>query len=110
MMNAQLSFFDAPPRVALPAHQRTDTSVAAAVKIRDTAPRLRRLVYEYIAAQGQAGATDQECQEALGLASNTQGPRRIELTNSGHVRDSGQRRPTRSGRGAIVWIATEKPL
>lgn len=109
-MNEQLCLFNAPPRPTLPAHQRTDTSKAAAEQIRSDAPRLRRLVFEYIRSCGRDGATDQECQEALGLASNSQGPRRIELTNSGHVRDSGERRPTRSGRGAIVWIATGKPL
>lgn len=102
-MDEHLPLFDPP-------YQPTDTSKAAAERIRKDAPRLRRLVYEYIAARGQAGTTDQECQEALNLASNTQGPRRIELTDSGHVRDSGQRRPTRSGRGAIVWVATGKPL
>jgi len=109
-MDAQLSLFETPRPVALPPYQPTDTSKAAAEKIREDAPRLRRLVYAYIAGRGQAGATDQECQEALNLASNTQGPRRIELTNSGHVQDSGQRRPTRSGRRAIVWTATGKPL
>jgi len=102
-MDEHLPLFDPP-------YQPTETSKAAAEKIRKDAPRLRRLVYEYIAGRGQAGATDQECQEALNLASNTQGPRRIELTKSGHVRDSGERRPTRSGRGAICWTATGKPL
>lgn len=109
-MAEQLSLFDTPRRAALPAHRRTDTSREAAEEIRADVPRLRRLVYAHIASRGLTGATDQECQEALNLPANTQGPRRIELTNSGHVRDSGARRKTRSGRNAIVWIATGKPL
>jgi hypothetical protein len=109
-MDKQLSFFDRPEGRPVPALKRTDTRREAADSMGRDAPRLRRLVWEYIAAQGQAGATDQECQEALNLESNTQGPRRIELAKSGHVADSGQRRPTRKGRNAIVWVATGKPL
>jgi hypothetical protein len=109
-MQKQLTLFDGPRRSTVPPYQRTDTSKSAAETIRKDAPRLRRLVYDYIASRGVAGSTDQECQEALELASNTQAPRRIELTESGHVRDSGQRRPTRSGRPAIVWVSTGKPF
>lgn len=102
--------FDDPPCRELPPHNRTDTSTAAAVAIDRAAPRLRGLVYQFIESRGEYGATDQECQLALGLSSQTQGPRRVELERSGHVRDSGNRRPTLSGRRAICWIATGKPL
>lgn len=102
--------FDDRARRTLPPHNRTATSTAAAVAIEHDAPRLRNLVYGFIASRAERGATDQECQLALGLSSQTQGPRRVELVASEHVRDSGERRPTLSGRKAIVWIATGKPL
>jgi len=102
--------FDERPRQELPPHNRTATSTAAAVAIEHDAPRLRNLVYGFIASRAERGATDQECQLALGLSSQSQGPRRVELVTSGHVQDSGDRRPTLSGRKAIVWTATGKPL
>jgi hypothetical protein len=106
----QGTLFDDPPRRELPPHNRTATSTAAAVAIDRAAPRLRSLVYRFIAGRGEYGATDQECQLGLALSSQTQGPRRVELERSGHVRDSGERRPTLSGRKAIVWVATDKTL
>lgn len=102
--------FEDRTRRELPPHNRTETSTAAAVAIASDAPRLRNLVYWYIADRAERGATDQECQLALGLSSQTQGPRRVELVASGHVKDSGDRRLTLSGRKAIVWTATGKPL
>lgn len=104
----QGTLFENRPGEELPPHNRTATSTAAAVAITHDAPRLRQLVYEYIASRWTHGATDQECQLALRLSSQTQGPRRVELARSGHVEDSGERRATRSGRKAIVWVATGK--
>lgn len=106
----QQTLFENRTRPYRAAHKPAETTLAAAEQIQQDAPRLRRLVYAYIASRGANGATDQECQAALHLEPNTQPPRRIELTRGGHVRDSGQRRKTRSGRNAIVWIATGKPL
>ena len=104
----QGTLFEERPGEKLPPHNQTATSTAAAVAIAHDAPRLRELVYEYICSRWTHGATDQECQEYLGLSSQTQGPRRVELTRDGYVEDSGKRRPTRSGRKAIVWVATGK--
>jgi len=84
------------------AQEHSDTSVAAAGAIEPTAATLRMAVLGVIAATG--GATDEEIQAALGLAGNTQRPRRVELCEAGRVVDSGVRRPTKSGRQAAVWI------
>ena len=62
---------------------------------------LRSRVLRYIEERG--GATDEEAQLALGMSPSTQRPRRVELVQSGAVRDSGRTRPTRSGRQAVVW-------
>lgn len=55
------------------------------------------------------GLTDEEMQFALGMNPSTQRPRRVELVDGGFIIDSHQRRKTRSGRTAIVWIAKPKP-
>lgn len=56
------------------------------------------------------GLTDEELQERLGMAANTERPRRVELEEAGRVIDSGQRRKTKSGRAAVVWILTPDSL
>ena len=54
------------------------------------------------------GLTDEQCQRQLSMPANTQRARRVELTDAGYVKDSGRRRPTESGRKAIVWTSTRK--
>lgn len=95
----QLTFFDPP-------HGTRPTSAAAAEQIRPDANRLRKAVLQVIVDRGMIGATDEEIQRELGLAGNTERPRRRELEQAHLVVDSGQRRATSSGRMAIVWVAT----
>ena len=57
--------------------------------------------------RGEHGATDQEIQDALQLASNTEIPRRWELVNAGAVVASKRKRLTRSNCPAIVWVLSE---
>lgn len=91
----------------LPPHQRhSDTSRAAAEAVEPKAATLRRRVLEYLRSVHPDGATDNEIQAALGMDPNTQRPRRVELVTMRLVRDSGQTRPTPSGRRAVVWEAT----
>lgn len=89
----------------LPPHVQTDTSFDAAVEIAPHTSTLRRKVLAFIRERGAEGATDEEVQEALGMAANTQRPRRVELVLMDQVVDTGRRRKTRSGRSAIVWEA-----
>lgn len=89
-----------------PAHHNAPrgTSHIAAHRVASKAPSLRRQVLEFLIARGTRGATDQEIQEALGLPSNTEIPRRWELVKAGKIVDSGFRRSTRSGCAAAVWV------
>ena len=89
-----------PPAVAVA------TSVAAADAIKPCAETLRRKVFEFIRLNGKHGATDQECQDALGMAGSTQRPRRIELFQQGKICMAPMMRKTRSNRDANVWVVT----
>ncbi len=64
--------------------------------------RFRVLRSLYYALPG--GLTDEEMVQELEMNPNTQRPRRVELVDGGWVRDSGNRRNTRSGSRAIVWV------
>lgn len=83
------------------------TSDRAARMIAEHAPTLRQRILELIRARGPAGLTDDEGETVLGIGCQTYTPRRNELVRMGMVRDTGERRPTRSGRPAAVWVGTE---
>lgn len=85
--------------------RHSDTSQAAALSIELNANTLRALVYAFIKRADLRGATDEEICDALRLGGNTGRPRRVELVEGGLVRDSSNRRRTRSGRNAVVWVA-----
>lgn len=91
-----------------PPAQPVDTSLAAAERIAPAQGTLQRRVLDYIAGQGERGATDEEVQNALGMNPSTQRPRRVELADAGYIVDSGATRPTASGRQAVVWMATTR--
>lgn len=100
-----------------PAVAHSETSRAAAHSIVSDKARLLMLVYLAIRSAGpvrhrivhapdgvwEGGRTDEELIEVTGLPANTARPRRVQLVQQGRVRDSGQRRPGRSGRMATVW-------
>lgn len=86
-----------------PAQRHSVTSVAAAQEIKPTATTLRARVYEFLKAQGERGATDEEMQLGLPMAASTQRPRRVELVKAGLIGDSRLTRKTSSGRSATVW-------
>ena len=87
-----------------PAQRHSPTSVAAAEAIEPSAATLRGKVLAYLRDSG--GATDEEGMAAIGMGGSTWRPRRCELVVRGLVRDSGQTRLTKSGRKAVVWVAT----
>jgi hypothetical protein len=93
-----------PPPPAAPYQPHSETSKAAAGQIETTTGELRARVLAHLKACG--GATDEETQDALGMAQNTERPRRVELVRAGRVIDSGETRKTKSGRSAVVWRAT----
>ncbi len=98
-MSGQYDFFGGtPPHVA-----NSETSQAAAADIKRSAITLRGLVLDLLRAKGPL--TDEEIQEALSMNPSTQRPRRVELVQKGFAVDSGQTKPTRSGRRAVLWAA-----
>lgn len=87
-----------------PYQPHSETSHDAAARIAGDSSTLRRVVFDFIAAQGEHGATDEEIQRGLNMNPSTQRPRRVELVESKAVIDSGLKRATASGRGAVVWV------
>jgi len=83
------------------------TSKAAAISIEPNIGTLRWRILDLLRKCGSTGATDDELQSWTGINPSAQRPRRIELCEVGLVRNSGRTRRTRSGRQAVVWIATE---
>jgi predicted transcriptional regulator len=86
-----------------PALGRTDTSAEAARSISSASGRIQRMVHLAIAEVGARGLTSDELAERLGMERSTVQPRTSELKLLGLIRDSGQRRPNRNGKRAIVW-------
>jgi hypothetical protein len=99
----QRSFFDLPPAPEpLPANH-TDTSRAAAESMAPHAGALRERVFAFV--NWEHGATCDEIEHSLKLAHQTASARLWELKRAQRIVDSGRRRPTTSGRQAIVWRA-----
>lgn len=92
--------------VGVPYTPGSDTAEAAAVAMLPIADTIRRKVYELLRAAGTDGLADHEIADLLpGYAWSSTRTRRKELQEAGLVVDSGRRRPTRSGRQAVVWVA-----
>jgi hypothetical protein len=83
--------------------QGSDTSEDAARKMRQAAPRMRKLVWEDLLRCGARGSTDEEAQRRLLMDGSTQRPRRIELWHKGMVIKTARRRAGSSGKLAVVW-------
>lgn len=84
---------------------RHDTSFAASVYVAPKAGTYRRRILDALTTRGPA--TDVQIQTALGIAPNTERPRRVELVEGGFVQDSGQR-IRHEGQEHIVWQAVER--
>jgi hypothetical protein len=92
-----------------PYQAHSETSREAAELIEPSSSTLRGRVYAFVSECGEEkGATDDEMQVALRMNPSTQRPRRVELWRAGLVRDSGVKRPTRTGRRAVVWVVVRK--
>lgn len=99
----QQDLFDPAPEAPLPSNY-TDTSRAAAQRAKAKAPTDRATILAYIRRRGVLGSTVDEVETALGLSHQTASARVNQLRNDGWVKDSGGRRPTRTGTKAIVWV------
>lgn len=108
-MNQQPDLFANPPPASvlrdlpLPYQRHSETSRLAAESSRARAPTDRVAILEYLQAQGERGATNEEISEGLGIKLQTVCPRCLELRQAGEVVSAG-RRATRSGRMAEVWV------
>ncbi len=84
-----------------PFQSHSDTSREAAERIEPARNTLKAKVFAYMVAVGEA--TDEQMQLTLQMNPSTQRPRRKELVDSGHLRDSGRTALTKSGRRAVLW-------
>ena len=79
------------------------TSRDAAYRAKQRSGTQREKVLLFLESRYPDGFTDEELQDMIGMAANTQRPRRVELVEMEWVEDSGEIRKTRSGLDAIVW-------
>ena len=87
-------------------HRNVDTSVLAAFDVAPVLGRLQRMADAAIREAGDRGLTADELAAWLELDRWSIQPRTSELRRKGRIRDSGKRRPNRTGKQAIVWIAS----
>jgi hypothetical protein len=90
-----------------PAHRQSDTSRGAADRAARRAPSRRELLLSIIRGAGPRGATIDELHQATGLLTQSVCPVVDVLKREGLIIDSGQRRPTRTGTPAKVWIVRD---
>lgn len=96
---------DLPP----PPARDIDTSIAAAESIAgEKVNHKRRIVLDCITAKGSRGATLDEVSVSLDMLMQTASARVRELAQAGYIEDTGDRRPTRTGRNARVYRATQR--
>ncbi len=108
MKVGRLNFGPAPPgayrspyRDGLPGHHGRETELAAAVAVLPSCAKGCRRAYAYIHECGDVGSTDHEGRVHC-FYSFPQ--RRCDLTDAGHIVDSGRHRKTPRGAAAIVWV------
>ncbi len=90
-------------------HNRTLPSRAAAVSARSFVRSQAVRVSEYLASQGERGATDREMQIALAMDGNSQRPRRVWLRNNGFVEEKRHANEVVLRDGSTVWV-TVRPF
>jgi hypothetical protein len=84
-----------------PGWKARDTARAAADDAAPKAPRLRQLCLSELAKSN--GLTADECAARLGIDKLSIRPRFSELSATGEIVDSGERRLNASGKRAVVW-------
>ena len=84
----------------------SDTSEQAARSMKPHSKALKEKILNFILTTGAKGATDDEIETAMNLRHQTASARRRELVQAGKLTESGEKRRTRSGRWAKVWVPT----
>jgi hypothetical protein len=96
---------DPPPYGGIPPFESgSDTSRAAAQSMEEKALSDERRVYTYLAGRNLQGATDDELEVALDLIHQNASARRRTLQLGGFVVKTDQKRKTRHGRWAGVYV------
>lgn len=86
----------------------SDTSEMAAASMVPSADSIRERVRNYIASRGLDGATCDEVQYALDMLHQTASARVTELRLRGDIIKSGEKRRTKAGRLAAVYLTVER--
>jgi len=81
------------------------TSQIAAERVLSRTGTKRRALFDLIQAAGARGLCDHEIEGITGWHTNTSRSTRNGLMKDGWIMDSGQRRNTPQGNGAIVWTS-----
>jgi hypothetical protein len=103
-MKRQPDLFDGGGYPDKPGHKsHDDTTLAAAEAIASRAATLRAKAYAMLKVRRM---TADECADTMGESVLAIRPRFSELRTKGLIRDTGNRRPNRSGHSAIVWEIT----
>jgi len=91
-----------------PYHNRTLPSRAAAESARSFVRSQAVRISEYIASQGERGATDKEMQVALAMDGNSQRPRRVWLRDHGFIQAKGEPEDIVLRDCCTVWISVRR--
>lgn len=105
-----LDLFDFTPEAPLPEApyvRNSETSKEAAEAIRPALAHLEAKVLDAIKASGLKGLTCDECEKVTGLPHQTASARYRGLEQRGLIRRTEDKRPTRSGRSAAVYLVSE---
>lgn len=103
-MSATDLFAWQPPLVPAPYVKNSDTSREAAESIDHALPHLERVVFDAIRAAGASGLTCDECELRTDLSHQTASARMRGLEQRGRIRKTDDKRVTRSGRRAAVYL------
>jgi hypothetical protein len=80
------------------------TSQIAAERVLPRTGTKRKTVYDLIRLEGARGLCDHEIEQITGWLHQSASSIRNGLMNDGWIMDSGQKRKTPQGNGAIVWV------
>jgi len=103
----QLALFSDTMPAAPPVPPPADTRRQARERILPIAGKQARRVLEFLRSREKRGGTDHEIAAALEMLPDSARARRTELRDLGVILDSGERRPTPSGRWAKVWVVAD---
>ena len=92
----------------VPGHAGIDTSIAASRSMEESAGTLRKMIRDFIKETGNRGATCDEAEVRFNMRHQTASARIRELIIAGEIIDTGDRRATRSKRGARIYVIRQE--